>query len=93
MYPEPPEQQEAETNPQHKETSSNDHEVVHRSERVRRAPIKHKDYLPHEEIAFEDLRMQDRFDDLNHPIVAMKSTSDSDTMYLCKEGRRLLQLR
>lgn len=60
--PEPPEQQEDETIQQHQETSSNDH-GLYQSQRARRVPIKHQDYVPHEEIAFETSRMQDSFDE------------------------------
>jgi hypothetical protein len=53
-----------------------------RSGRVRRQPQRFEDYVPHEQIAFEALTYPMEQEDYSHPITAMKSTSDPDTMYL-----------
>jgi hypothetical protein len=82
LYPEPLDQQETEPIPQHQEAPSIEHEGMHRSQRVRKVPRRQKDYVPHEWITFETLKMQDKADDLQHPILAIKSSPDPDTMYL-----------
>ncbi len=54
------------------------------SGRIRRQPQRFEDYMPHEQIAFETLTYPIEQEDYSHPITAMKSTSDPDTMYLWK---------
>jgi hypothetical protein len=51
------------------------------SQRTRKQPSRFKDYIPHDHIAFEALTYQ-LPEDISHPITAIKSTSDPDTMYL-----------
>jgi hypothetical protein len=81
LYPEPIHHEEAESIPQTPEPTK-EHERIRRSHRVRKKPSRQKDYVPHEEIAFETLKSQKEVDNLQHPILAMRSTSDPDTMYL-----------
>ena len=82
------EQESDETTERH-EANSNEPEAnqhVRRSNRERRPPARAADYIPHENIAFEALLepenvRESEFDEID-PIVAMKATSDPDTMYL-----------
>jgi hypothetical protein len=60
--------------PQHNEAG------LRRSQRVHKQPLKFKDYIPHEQVAFESLF---RFtEEQPREVQAMKAIHDPDTLYL-----------
>ncbi len=83
----PPRQEERpQVNPQEyqgREPPQDQPERRTRSQRVIRPPTRFTDYVSHEHIAFEALHVAHEENVANDdPIVAMKATSDPDTLYL-----------